>query len=111
MAEPLRGQIWLVDLGEPLGHEPGYVRPAVVVSDDRFNAYGLVIVCPLTRSRRDYPTRVELEPAESGVDEVSYIQVEQVRTISSRRLLHPMERVPADALAQVERILRLLFRL
>ncbi len=59
-----RGDVWLIDLGEPVGHEPGFTRPALVVSDDRFNRHGLAVVCPLTRSHRDYPSRVEVEPAD-----------------------------------------------
>ncbi|MEX0790499.1 MAG: type II toxin-antitoxin system PemK/MazF family toxin, partial [Actinomycetota bacterium] len=32
-----RGELWWVDFGEPAGSEPGYRRPAAVVSSDRFN--------------------------------------------------------------------------
>ena len=45
-----RGEIWWVDLGEPVGSAPGYRRPAVVVSSDRFNRsrLGTVVVAAIT---------------------------------------------------------------
>ncbi|MGI8537192.1 MAG: type II toxin-antitoxin system PemK/MazF family toxin [Mycobacteriales bacterium] len=33
-----RGEIYWVDLGQPRGSAPGYRRPVLVVSSDRFNA-------------------------------------------------------------------------
>ncbi|WP_462186821.1 type II toxin-antitoxin system PemK/MazF family toxin [Frankia sp. CcWB2] len=45
MISPRRGEVWLVDFGEPIGHEQGLCRPAVVVSADRLN-----------RSRSDCPS-------------------------------------------------------
>lgn len=39
-----------IDLGQPVGHEPGFTRPAVVASVDMLNngPGGLVVVVPLT---------------------------------------------------------------
>lgn len=38
MADPIRGEIWLADLGPGRGHEQFGQRPVLVVSDDDFNA-------------------------------------------------------------------------
>ncbi|MGQ0623290.1 MAG: type II toxin-antitoxin system PemK/MazF family toxin [Sporichthyaceae bacterium] len=111
MPDPRRGEIYLIDLGEPLGHEAGFARPALVVSDDRANQRGLVIACPLTRSRRGYPTHIEIEPAASGLDEVSYVQTEQIRTLSTARLITLVGRIEPDAMWQVQRAMRMLLRL
>jgi mRNA interferase MazF len=32
-----RGQIWWADLGGPVGSEPGFRRPVLVVQNDAFN--------------------------------------------------------------------------
>lgn len=112
MSEPiLRGQIWLIDLGDPIGHEAAWRRPALVVSDDPANRHGLAVVCPVGSSRRDYPTRVEVESGLSGLDQVSYVQCEQVRTVSSARLVHRLGSADLVVMAEVERALRLLLRL
>jgi mRNA interferase MazF len=45
-----RGEVWLVDFGNPIGREQAGRRPAVVVSADRLNESlaGVVIVVPCT---------------------------------------------------------------
>lgn len=111
MSDPRRGEIWLVDLGEPMGHESGFRRPAVIVSDDPFHQHGLAVLCPITSTRRGYPTRVELDSADTGLDQTSYVQVEQVRTISAARLVRRLGRVGPVEMAQLDRVLRLLLRL
>lgn len=111
MPDPRRGELWLIDLGDPIGHEAGDSRPALVVSDDRANVYGLAVVCPITSNRRNYPTHVEVEPGESGLAMTSYIQAEQVRTISGHRLTHRLGTADSPVMAQVERALRFLLRL
>lgn len=111
MSDPRRGEVWLVDLGEPIGHEAGAIRPAAVASDDRANTHGLVVVCPITRTRRGYPTHVETAPEHSGLDEVSYVQTEQIRTVSTRRLVHRTGVLDLAEQTQVDRCLRFLLRL
>ena len=32
-----KGEIWWADLREPLGSEPGYRRPVLIISSNRFN--------------------------------------------------------------------------
>ena len=108
---PKRGEVWDVDLGDPIGHEAAFVRPALIVSADRFNRHRLVSVCPLTRTQKAYPTRVQLEPGESGLDVTSQVQVEQVRTISTARLVRRRGAAGGAAMIVVARILRLLFDL
>lgn len=79
------GEIWLVDLGEPVGRESGFRRPALVVGDPRVQG-PLAFVCPLTTTKRAYPWRVELEAsAINGLSETSYVQCEHMRSIASAR--------------------------
>jgi mRNA interferase MazF len=111
MPDPLRGEIWAVDLGDPIGHEAGTSRPALVVSDDPANAHGLAVVCPITRTRRAYPTHVELETGRSGLADTSYVQTERIRTISTARLTRRLGSADVVAMGAVERSLRFLLRL
>jgi mRNA interferase MazF len=78
-----RGDIWLCDFGQPQGHEPGFRRPAVVLSDDRLNRHGIAVVLPVTRTARGYPTHVELDGA---LPVVSYVQCELLRAVSTDRV-------------------------
>lgn len=108
---PRRGELWIVDLGDPIGHEAAFRRPALVVSDDPANRHGLVVVCPLGSVQRSYPTRIELEPGRSGLDDPNYVQCEQIRTVSADRLTHRLGTVDIAAMHKIERVLRLLLRL
>lgn len=85
---PLRGEVWSVDLTPTRGHEQDLVRPAVVVSSDGLNrsAAGLVIVLPLTRTRRGIPFHVEVRPPEGGLRSTSYVLCDQIRTVAKERL-------------------------
>lgn len=109
MLRAARGELWLIDLGTPLGHEQGFNRPAVVVSHDGLNrsAADLVIVVPVTRTRRTLPGHVEIEAAVgSGLSDTSYAQAEQVRAVTTNRLVRRLGAVDAVTLTKVEQALR-----
>lgn len=103
-----RGDVWLVDFGDPVGREQAGRRPAVVVSADALNAgaAGLVIVVPLTTTRRGLPSHIEIEPGDSGLDETSYAKCEDVKSISDRRLVGRLGTTQADVLLGITRVLR-----
>ena len=103
---PLRGDVVIVDLGEPVGHEAGLGRPAVVVSHDRLAPVGLVTVLPVTRTRLGWPSHVEIEPTESGLREISYIQTEQIRTINTDRVSRVIGQLPFTSISTVNGLLR-----
>lgn len=105
---PRRGQIWNGDLGSPIGHEQAYTRPLLVISGDRFSATELVTVLPITTHKRPYPTRVELD---GPLDDACYVQVEQIRTISTKRLLNYLADVDPIQLTEVEDVLALFLEL
>lgn len=52
-----RGEVWWIDFGEPVGSEPAHLRPALIVSSDRFNRSRIatVIVSAITG---DLPARL-----------------------------------------------------
>jgi mRNA interferase MazF len=85
-----RGELWWVDFGEPDGSAPGYRRPAVVVSSDRFNLSRLatVVVAAVTSNLRlaQAPGNVALTAAGSGLPKDSVVNVSQLLTVD-RRLL------------------------
>ena len=49
-----RGEVWWTDFGDPVSSSPGYRRPAVVISSDRFNRSRIdtVIVAAITSNTR-----------------------------------------------------------
>jgi mRNA interferase MazF len=110
---PHRGEIWLLDFGDPLGHEQAGRRPAVVVSTDPLNEgpAGIVVVVPTTTTHRGLPSHVELDPATSGFSEISYAKCEDIKSVSDRRLITRLGRVGPDPMDAIGRILRILLEL
>lgn len=113
MADARRGELWLIDLGEPLGREQGWQRPAVVVSTDLWNEHASVVtVLPLTRTRHGLPTRIELEPdGRNGLDAVSYARCEDIRSVSDARLVRRLGTADVVMMGSIGRVLRLLLEL
>jgi mRNA interferase MazF len=113
MAEPSRGEIWLVDLNPVCGHEQAGRCPALVVSVDGFNhgPAGLVIVIPITTKDKGIPIHVEIFPPEGGLSEQSFIKCEAVRSVAKEQLVKCIGRVEEGTLAEVEDRLRILLGL
>jgi mRNA interferase MazF len=97
------GEIYLCDFGTPVGHEPGYPRPALIVSDNRINVLGLPFVIPITSTPRRYPTRIEIDGV---LPKVSCLECEQLRSISDKRLIKRLGTVDESTLAYARQILR-----
>lgn len=110
---PRRGEIWLVDFGEPVGREQSGRRPAVVVSADPLNdsPAGVVILVPTTTAHRDLPSHVEIDPGGSGLDEVSYAKCEDVKAVSVQRLIGRLGAAGEETTFQIARALRFLMDL
>lgn len=102
-----------MDFGEPIGREQAGRRPAVVVSADPLNESraGVLIVVPMTRTFRDLPSHVEVEPGRSGLDEVSYAKCEDVKSIAEERLIARLGLVGEEVHFQLARVLRILMEL
>jgi len=105
-----RGEVWLIDFGEPVGSEPAGRRPGVVGSADRLNESraGGVIVVPCTTKRRGLPSHIEIEPGESGLDETSYAKCEDIKSVSEERLIARLGAAGDEVLFATARALRFL---
>ena len=103
-----RGDVYLCDFGTPMGHEPGFRRPAVVVSHDEMNRHGVPVVLPVTRTRRGYPTHVELDGV---LPVVGYVQCELIRAVAAVRLVRHVGAVDVAHLTKIDTILRRILRL
>ncbi len=113
MPEPMRGEVWNVNLDPTKGREQKGTRPALVVSHSTFNrsAAELVVIVPLTTTFRGIPLHVRIDPPEGGVRRVSFAKIEDVRSISKERLTSRFGSVSGATLAQVADRLRILLDL
>jgi len=113
MSEPLRGEIWLVDLNPVKGHEQAGRRPGLVISVDLFNKgpAGLVVVLPITTKAKGIPFHVETKDSNSGLARQGFIKCEDIRSISKERLVQKMGTVSPETMASVEDRIRILLQL
>lgn len=106
----MRGDIWSVDFGaRPADPEQAFRRPALIVSDDQLHHPNLrmVIVVPGTSTIRRLPLHVVAEPDDNnGLDHTTAFQVEQVRAISTGRLVGRIGRLDTGTCHTVDEILR-----
>lgn len=113
MVKPKRGEVWLVDLNPVRGHEQAGKRPALVISVDLFNSgpAGLVVVLPITTKDKKIPLHVKISPPEGGVKETSFVKCEDIRSVSTERLLERLGEVSRNTMAAVEDRVRILLEL
>lgn len=103
-----RGEIYYVALGQPVGHEPAFRRPAVVVSVDILNngPGGLAVLVPITTAGYGLRSHVELEPASSGLDHTSYARSDQLRVVSVERLSSRQAMIGPEQMQAIDQALR-----
>ncbi len=76
---PKKGDFLTLTFDPQAGHEQKGRRPALVVSNDRFNRHtGLAIVCPITNTDRGYPFHLAI-PRVSPL--TGFVMVEQVKSV------------------------------
>ncbi|GAC1592005.1 MAG: type II toxin-antitoxin system toxin endoribonuclease MazF9 [Acidimicrobiales bacterium] len=108
-----RGEIYDVDLGVPVGHEPAFDRPAIVVSSDVLNnsAGNLVVIVPVASTSYGLRSHIEIAPGRSGLDHPSYARCDQLRTISTDRMVTRRGVAGVDEIQAVDQALRFILDL
>lgn len=100
-----QGDVWWADLGEPIGSEPGFRRPVVVVQGDDFNRSALrtVVAVLLTSNLRwaDAPGNVRLTARATGLPRDSVANVSQIVTLDRSILTDRVGKLPAPKLELV----------
>ena len=100
---PKRYTIYFADLNPTIGSEISKVRPVVIVSQDAMNQYlETVVVCPLTSKLHPrWRSRLKITCAGKAAE----IAVDQIRTISKKRLKDRIDQLPATQASQLRRII------
>ncbi len=98
-----RYEIYYADLNPKIGSEIREVRPVVIISQDKMNKYlETVVVCPLTsKLHQQWRTRLQIRCADKDAE----IAVDQVRTISKRRLKKKIDKLSSNKAAQLRKLI------
>jgi mRNA interferase MazF len=110
-----RGDIWWAALEMPRGSEPGYRRPVVIVSSNRFNEGNLrtVATIPVTSNldRATIAGNVRLPRRGTGLSRNSVALAIQIGSTDRRLLLDRIGRVPDALMSDIDAALRLVLAL
>lgn len=110
-----RGEIWWATLADPLGSEPGYRRPVLIVQDDTFiqSRIRTIIVVIITSNTRlaEAPGNVLLPREATGLPQDSVANVSQVFTIDKTFLTERLSSLPSELQDEVDEGLRMILYL
>ncbi|MBF2025658.1 MAG: type II toxin-antitoxin system PemK/MazF family toxin [Oscillatoriales cyanobacterium C42_A2020_001] len=110
-----RGEIWWANLPDPVGSEPGYRRPVLIIQDDTFNQSQIntIIIAVITSNMRlaEAPGNVMLERRVSGLPKNSVINVSQILTVDKTFLAERIATLPHFLQEEVDEGLRLVLYL
>lgn len=98
-----RGDVFLVNLDPVVGSEVGKTRPAIVLQNEMANRTSpTVTVVPLsTKVERVFPFQVLIPAGEGGLTRDSKALCEQIRTLSTKRLLEHLGSLPPERLEEI----------
>lgn len=96
---PQQGDIVYLDFDPQSGHEQKGRRPAIVISNNAFNALSRgALVCPITNTNRSIPLHVQLD---SRTKTTGVIMCDQVKALDMQsRSAAYLERAPEDLVAE-----------
>lgn len=111
----LRGEIWWASLRAPVGSEPGFRRPVLIVQSDPFNRSQIrtAVVVAITSNLKlaDAPGNVLLGRRSTGLPKDSVANVSQVLTLDKSFLSDRVGAIPGHLVRRVEEGLRLVLAL
>ncbi len=97
-----QGEVWWADLSTPIGSEPGFRRPVVVIQGGAFNQSALrTVVCVVLTSNlrwADAPGNVRLPARTTGLPKDSVANVSQIVTIDRHDLTERAGRLSSTRL-------------
>ncbi len=110
-----RGEIWWTNLPNPVGSEPGYRRPVLVIQDDVFiqSRINTVIVLIITSNIQlaEAPGNVFLPREMSGLPRDSVANVSQIFTVDKTFLTERIGSLPDHLQEEVDDCLRMVLYL
>jgi len=100
-----QGEVWWVELADPVGSEPGFRRPVVIVQGDSFNRSRIAtVVCVVLTSNvrwAEAPGNVLLTSKTTGLPKDSVANVSQIVTLDRESLVDRVGVVPQKKLGLI----------
>jgi len=101
-----RGEIWLLDLGDPKNddHEQAGRRPGVILQTDDMSAFNTVVIIPLTTQLKQagLASTVLIPANEAGQKHDSVVLCYQLRVLDRRKLIRKIGELLPERLSEIE---------
>lgn len=110
IAQPRRGEIYLVSFDPTVGSEIQKTRPALILQNDIANEFSpITIVAAITSQFDDtlYPIEVLIQPPEGGLSVKSVVLLNQIRAIDKQRLIRRLGKLTDETMAQVNQAIQI----
>lgn len=110
-----RGEIWWANLPEPVGSEPGFRRPVLVIQSDDFNRSRIATVIALVITSNvklaQAPGNVLLPSKITGLSKDSVANISQIITVDKSFLTERVGKIPSHLFEQIENGIKLVLGL
>ena len=110
-----RGEIWWAELPEPVGSEPGYKRPLVIIQSNEFNNSNIntIIAAVITTNLNlaAAPGNILLTAKKSKLPKKSVINISQLITINKSFLTEKVHTLSNKVMEQIDNGIRLVLKL
>ena len=110
-----RGEIWWATLPDPVGSEPGYRRPVLIVQSDTFTRSAIkTVLCAAVTSNLHLAAahgNVRIAARSSGLRKPSVVNVSQVAAIDRTFLKERVKTLDVQTMREVDDGLRLVLSL
>jgi mRNA interferase MazF len=107
-----KGDIWLVDIPETVGHEQYGTRPAVVLAE--ITHYLIAVIVPITKNMNiaSAPFTITIQPSRSnGLTVPSVALVLQIRAVDRKRLVRKLGALDSEDLTRLNSQLKQMLQL
>jgi mRNA interferase MazF len=100
-----RGEVWLLDLGQPKDdHEQAGRRPAIILQTNDLSVLSTVVIVPLTTQpkRAGFASTVWIPATDAGLDRDSIALCHQIRVLDRRKLIRRIGELAPERLSEIE---------
>ena len=99
-----RGEVYLINLDPVIGSEQGKTRPCLVIQNNIGNKYSpnTIIASITSKIDKEYPFIIKVNKGVGNLPKDSFVQLDQIRTISSKRIIKKIGVLPKEIMLKVD---------
>lgn len=107
---PKRGEVYLINFDPTIGSEIKKTRPAVIIQNNISNKHSAVTIVAAISSADDpnpYPNEVFVKKREGGLDNDSFVLLNQLRTVDRMRIIKRLGVLKPSTIECVDRAIEI----